>query len=129
MSAPACKVGRGMCEMGDSLRRAFMREIEMLVEQLKAYAPQKIILFGSCARGDFSDESDIDMLIIKESDKLRPARATEVYRLLRSLRRTIPFEPLVYTPVELERSLAMGDPFIEDVLSEGKVLYERPASE
>lgn len=115
--------------MGDSLRRAFMREIEMLVEQLKAYAPQKIILFGSCARGDFSDESDIDMLIIKESDKLRPARATEVYRLLRSLRRTIPFEPLVYTPAELEWSLVTGDHFIEDILREGKVLYERAASE
>lgn len=116
-------------KMDDSLQRVYIREIEMIVRQLKAYEPQKIILFGSCARGDFSDESDIDMLIIKESDKLRPARATEVYRLLRPLRRTIPFEPLVYTPAELERSLAIGDPFIEDILREGKVLYERPASE
>ncbi len=48
-----------------------------------------------------------------------------MYRLVYSPDRYLAFEPLVYTPQELAERIALGDPFIEEILREGKVLYER----
>jgi len=102
----------------------FEKEIKAITEQIvKKYKPEKIILYGSAARGDFDQDSDIDMLIIKKSHKSRPERATDVYRLIWDLERTSPFEPLVFTPKELEGRIKLGDPFFLTILKEGKVLY------
>ena len=102
----------------------FEKEIKAITEQIvKKYKPEKIILYGSAARGDFDQDSDIDMLIIKKSHKSRPERATDVYRLIWDLDRTLPFEPLVFTPQELERQLKLGDPFFLTILKEGKILH------
>lgn len=103
----------------------FEKEIKAITEQIvKKYKPQKIILYGSFARGDFKKDSDIDMLIIKKSNKPRPERASDVYRLIWDVDRTLPFEPLVFTPKELEQQLKLGDPFFLTILKEGKVLHE-----
>src|SRR3989338_7844404 len=104
----------------------FEKEIKAITEQIvKKYKPEKIILYGSAARGDFKKDSDIDMLIIKKSHKSRPERATYVYRLIWGLDRTLPFEPLVFTPQELERQLKLGDPFFLTILKEGKILHSK----
>jgi len=109
----------------------FEQAIRHIVQRLKeTYQPQRIVLFGSCARGEVTADSDIDMLIVKETDRRYVDRAREVYRLVYSPDRYVAFEPLVYTPQELGERIALEDPFIEEILREGKVLYERePHSE
>jgi len=108
------------------LNAKFEKEINRIKEQIKEkYTPDKIILFGSSVRGTVTEDSDIDMLIIKDTDKKRNERFREVRALVRDLKRRIPFSPLIYTPVEIEQRLNLGDFFIKEILKEGKVLYER----
>lgn len=61
------------------------------------------------------------MLIVKRTRKRSIDRIKEVLFMIDNI---LPFEPLVYTPEELKRRLAMGDFFIQDVIKEGKVIYE-----
>jgi predicted nucleotidyltransferase len=107
--------------------------IEVQVEQLIArlveiigreYKPRKIILFGSYAGGRPSEDSDIDLLIVKDTDARIVDRFVEVKRLIYDPQLRIPVSPLVYTPQELEDRLDMGDDFVKEIISEGKVLYE-----
>jgi predicted nucleotidyltransferase len=99
----------------------FRREIDSLVRQIKDnYRPDKIILFGSAVEGRLNKNSDIDMLIIKKTRRRFIERISDV---LLCCRYNLPFEPLVYTPHEIEKSLKMGDYFIEEVMRKGKVLY------
>lgn len=110
----------------EELNKEFEKEINKINEQLKEkYKPEKIILYGSSARGTITENSDIDMLIIKDTNKKRNERFREVRALVRDLKRRIPFSPLVYTPTEIEQRLNLGDFFIKEILEEGKVLYER----
>ena len=98
--------------------------VRTVVRQIvQGYAPQTVILFGSYARGEAREGSDIDLLIIKDTDKPPMARWMEVKRLVRDRRRGVSVSPLVYTPRELEARLAIGDFFIHEVLEMGKVLY------
>jgi predicted nucleotidyltransferase len=97
-------------------------EIESITAQLvDKYKPEKIILFGSAARGDATPDSDMDFLIIKnDTPHMGRDRMIEVSRLID---RNLPADFLVYRRDEFEKRLAMGDPFLEMVVAEGKVLY------
>lgn len=86
------------------------------------YQPEKIILFGSYAYGQPDAASDIDMLILKETDKSFSRRWAEVCELTADIVGTVPFSPLVLTSKELERC-AKGDQFFEEILTKGRVLY------
>ncbi len=100
--------------------------ISEIVEKLKeGYQPDKIILFGSYAYGEPTGDSDIDMLIIKDTDKRQIDRWMEVRKLTRDPERKIPFSPLIYTKEEIEQRLKIGDFFIEEILENGVVVYER----
>ena len=102
-----------------------LNETQNIVNKIVDYCkPEKIILFGSFARGEEKSNSDIDLLIIKNSDKKRPFRIKEVFEALRGMDRDFPLDPIVYTPGEISKSLALGDYFIKEVLEEGKVMYE-----
>jgi predicted nucleotidyltransferase len=96
--------------------------IDSITAQLiEKYKPEKIILFGSAARGDATLDSDVDLLIIKKDTPYKGRdRMIEVSRLID---RDIPVDFLVYRPDEFEKRLKMGDPFLEMVVAEGKVLY------
>ncbi|MFI5339437.1 MAG: nucleotidyltransferase domain-containing protein [Candidatus Methylomirabilales bacterium] len=97
-------------------------EIERITAQLVSkYAPERIILFGGAARGEFHPDSDADFLIIKQDCPMLGAdRIRELYRLID---RRIPVDFLVYRPDEFNRRVAMGDPFLKAILREGTVLY------
>jgi predicted nucleotidyltransferase len=99
---------------------------EIVAHLITDYEPASIILFGSFARGDAHRDSDIDLLIVKETDESPLERRVHVRRLVSQPERRIPFSPLVLTPTELEQRLALGDPFYRDILRQGKVLYARP---
>lgn len=97
-------------------------DIDDIVAQLVAhYKPEKIILFGSAARGDMGPDSDLDFCIIK-SDV--PSRGQDrYYEMARRIRWNWSSDFLIYTPDEIKRRLALGDPFIEEIMQEGKILY------
>ncbi len=97
----------------------------MVQKIVDSYKPDKVILFGSLARGEIHNDSDIDLLIIKKSDKRRPFRTKEVFASLRGMERRYPLDALVYTPDELEKRISLGDYFIIRILSEGTMLYGR----
>ncbi len=97
-----------------------------LIERIKeVYEPEKVILFGSYAYGQPDAESDVDLLIIKQTDKPFHKRWAEVCRLVSDLRRHVAFSPFVFTPEELEAKLEKNDPFFQEILQKGKVLYAR----
>ena len=99
-----------------------LKEIELIVAQIiEKYKPEKIILFGSAARGDLKPGSDADLLIIKKNT---PLYGTDRIRELSPLiDRNIPVDFLIYRPEEFNQRLKMGDPFLKTILKEGKVLY------
>lgn len=94
----------------------------LLVKQIKErYKPQKIVLFGSVAEGTFKEGSDIDIFIIKDTDKRALDRVDEVTELIDP---GIPAELHIFTPKEVKERLSLGDFFIKDVLKNGRVVYE-----
>ena len=99
-------------------------ELNNIVKRLiDAYQPEKIILFGSYAYGKPSADSDLDLLIVKQTAERFIDRWTNVRKIVSDPKRSIPFEPLVLTPRELEERLAIGDQFIEEIIRKGEVLY------
>jgi predicted nucleotidyltransferase len=83
----------------------------------------EVILFGSHARGEANEQSDVDFMIIAESDVPRFKRSRELYKLLRPY----PFamDLVVYTPQEIERGKRSPVSFVSTVLREGKTVYVR----
>src|ERR1041385_6510441 len=102
--------------VGKSLRPAMQK----IVDELK---PEKIILFGSYAYGKPNPNSDVDLLIILKTRDSLKERSWKVSRLL--LPRPFPVDILVRTPKELKAALKSGDFFIREIITRGKVLYER----
>ena len=86
--------------------------------------PEKIILFGSYAYGDPTPDSDVDLLVVMESDQTQKERYLTVSRLLQP--RPFPADILVKQPGELQAALEKGDFFLREIVSKGQVLYERP---
>ena len=85
--------------------------------------PEKIILFGSRARGNARPGSDFDLLVIKESDEPRCRRDAPLYLALAGV--NAPVDVLTYTPEEVRDWSAVPQAFITTAVREGKVVYER----
>jgi len=108
------------------IKKSYQKEIPKIVNALRAYQPEKIILFGSAARGEEDNLSDIDLLIVKETKRSFLERNIEAHRLIYdSYGFGIPTDVFVLTPTELKRGLLKEEPFILDVLSQGRVIYEK----
>jgi len=100
--------------------------ISEIVEKIKKdYQPDKIILFGSYAYGTPTEDSDIDLFIIKNTKKDSIYRFAEVKKIVYSPDRIIPISPLVLTPNEIDEQLSHGNDFIKEVLKKGETLYAR----
>ena len=85
--------------------------------------PKKIILFGSYAHGNPTPDSDVDLLIIMETNETSKERSWAVSRLL--MPRQFPVDIIVKTPIEIQNALENEDLFICEVLNNGEVLYEQ----
>lgn len=110
--------------MGVAARRDVKEIIEEIVRRLVAgYRPQKVILFGSHASGTARPDSDIDLLIIKETSERFIDRWVAVRRLLSDPNRRIGLDTIVLSPREIEERLAIGDQVIAEILEKGQVLY------
>ncbi len=93
-----------------------------IVKNLKKYKPKKIILFGSWAWGKPKADSDVDLLIVKDTKKSPYKRIPEARKFLRSV--DSPVDILVFTPKEITERLRLEDFFISEIVNKGKVLYE-----
>ncbi|MCL4868902.1 MAG: nucleotidyltransferase domain-containing protein [Anaerolineae bacterium] len=102
------------------MNQALAEIVACLIER---YQPQRIILYGSLAYGTPHHDSDIDLLIIKETPETPVARRIAVRQLVQPQPYQVPFSPLVLTPAELNKRLAMGDPFYQAIVQQGRVLY------
>lgn len=103
----------------------YKESIRAIVNILKyEYKPEKIILFGSCVSGKITRDSDIDMLIVKNTRKSLGERWLEVGRLTRNLKKEMPFEPFILTPEEFKNQLHRNL-FLQEIINKGKVLYEK----
>jgi predicted nucleotidyltransferase len=77
-------------------------------------------LFGSYAKGNFSNTSDIDLIIVKQSDLPRPHRSLEMQKLF--YRSLIPVDIKFYTPEEYTSDLNNKYSFLSSVIKESAVL-------
>ena len=112
-------------------QRELNQKLKQIVKDLNPYQPEKVILYGSYARGNPKKESDIDLLVIKKTNKDYFASIKEVCQLLRpkkyygTNKYIKGLDPIVYTPSQIRKRLAMGDFFIKDILSQGRAIYEK----
>ena len=101
------------------------RDLERLLRKLIAgYAPRQVYLFGSHAYGEPDEHSDLDLLIVKETNQTPFERRVEVRRIVQDIKRRTPIQPLVITPQELHRRIQMGDPFLIEIVEQGELLYD-----
>ena len=104
-------------------RCANFEEIKAQTNQIiDKFAPEKIILFGSYAFGKQTPESDVDLLIIVNSNKSLWALSSEISL---ALDHSFPIDILVKTQKQITKRLQWGDFFLKDIINSGKVLYER----
>jgi predicted nucleotidyltransferase len=92
-----------------------------IVEALKAYEPERIYLFGSHARGEADSLSDIDLVVVKETNLPFLERPKELQRFLPP--HVGPLDILVYTPAELVEMQRRGNAFSELILEEAQLVY------
>ena len=96
---------------------------EIVQKILVVTQPEKIILFGSYARGEATEESDLDLLIIQDSNLPRHKRSTPIRLALMDI--FMSKDIVVYTPEEVDEWKSASMSFIATVLREGKTLYEK----
>lgn len=97
--------------------------LNRLVHLLRRYDPDRIILFGSRARGEADLHSDYDVIVIKRTERPFLERLRDMVPYLVEFER--PADILVYTPEEFARMVEVGLGWV--VHREGVVLYERPS--
>jgi predicted nucleotidyltransferase len=94
--------------------------LRSIAEKLRRdYRAEKVILFGSYARGEETEDSDLDILVIAPTKERFFQRMATVRRLIRGLRDGFPVAPIVLTVRELERRKQIGDPFVREILETG----------
>lgn len=103
--------------------RDISADLDWLVERIReGYEPEKIILFGSLARGDTHEWSDIDLIIVKDTDASYGERVRELLPVLRGWPGGA--DIIVYSLVEYQ-SACLRRTFLSKAEREGVVLYER----
>jgi predicted nucleotidyltransferase len=95
--------------------REFARQVA------KQFQPEKIILFGSHAYGKPHADSDVDILVIMPAAN----QIDQAVRIDRAIDPPFPLDLIVRTPKNLKWRLQEGDSFLEEIVSKGKVLYEK----
>jgi HEPN domain-containing protein/predicted nucleotidyltransferase len=101
--------------------------LQVVVDRLvRAYDPDRIILFGSQATGKADADSDVDLLVVKDTDARPIDRRVEAHALVADL--GVPVDLVVYTGAELRALYLLGSPLVEDALESGRLIYMRKAT-
>ena len=102
-------------------KEAIQRVVDHIAE---TFDPEKIILFGSYAYGEPKPWSDVDLLVVIETETPKQMQLDIVL----SCYDPVGLDILVRTPQEIEDRIQLGDFFLREIVSKGKVLYERSDS-
>ncbi len=94
--------------------------VSLIASQFK---PRQIILFGSYAYGKPRPESDIDLLIVMDTDLRETEQALRIRQYINPL---FGVDFLVYTPARLKERVELGDSFLKEITEKGVVMYESP---
>ncbi|MBF0624724.1 MAG: nucleotidyltransferase domain-containing protein [Magnetococcales bacterium] len=89
---------------------------------LAAAGPSRVILFGSYARGDAGEQSDLDLLVVEPVVENRVREMTRLQQLLRPLR--IPVDLLVCSRDEMEERRTHSSGTIYWALQEGRIIHD-----
>ena len=104
-----------------------MQNIRGLVRRIAdKFQPEKVVLFGSYAYGNPGSESDVDLLVVMNTSLSSRQQRLKISQAISP--RPFPLDIIVRTPEELETRLKLGDPFLHEVMTRGRVVYERPIS-
>lgn len=99
-----------------------LKQIEEFAARMaQEFKPERIILFGSHAYGKPTRDSDVDIMVIMPLEGNPIDMSVEMRTRLRP---PFPLDLLVRTPAKISERLAMGDDFVADVLTNGRVIYE-----
>lgn len=101
-------------------QRRIEPELRRIVARLTEVGAKKIVLFGSAARNDLGSTSDIDLLVVQETNQPFLRRIEEALRLVAP---RVATDIIVHTPAELD-ALNQSNSFVRRALAEGKVLHE-----
>ncbi len=98
---------------------------EMVWRIVSQFNPEKIILFGSHARGGAGPDSDVDLLVVMPVEGSKRQKASEIDMALAD--RRVPLDLIVVTPEEFERGRDQIGSVVQPAAQEGRVLYDRAA--
>jgi uncharacterized protein len=121
---PPLYTGSAGCQVPAGRNMYHQKIRELTAKIVEAEEPERIILFGSYASGTATEDSDVDLLVISRSTL--PRREREVRLTRRLFGSGVPYDLVVLTPEEVEERLRRKGPFIQEILSSGQVLYQRP---
>ena len=104
------------------LTKATPEEIQGLCDEIVGlFHPERVILFGSYAYGDPSPDSDVDVLVVM---RFEGSSREQAAKLRGHIDTPVALDLIVRTPEQISGRLAMGDFFISEITTQGKVLYE-----
>ncbi len=115
-------------QMNNELMSNYLDET---VEILKKLEISEVILFGSVSKGNYDDESDIDLLIILDIDKIpetyeeKMELRQKIRKSLRAINKKVSLDLLVYTKKEFEIMKEEGSSFLTEINNTGKKIYEK----
>lgn len=119
------RLHRTECNMHNPRSSSFMTdlaEIRRIGSCIgETFRPEKVILYGSYALQKAHPDSDVDLLVIM------PLAGKGVYQAARirsQLKTNFPVDVIVHSQQEVQSRLQDGDPFIREIMTHGKVLYE-----
>jgi len=110
--------------LAEKRKENLQKELERILPLLINLGVKKIILFGSLSVGKVHRSSDIDLLVVKDSNQRFLDRLDELYRTIKP---NYGVDFFVYTPEEFEE-MSLTNPFLRRAVKEGRVLYEDRAS-
>ena len=98
--------------------------IEQMVQRIvERFQPEMVVLFGSCARGQITYDSDVDLLVIMAVEGRRRDKAVEIRRAVLDF--PVPKDIVVRTPEDVAEHGDLVGTILKPALEEGKVLYEK----
>lgn len=104
-------------------QKTLHEELNRIVKVIRyAYDPEKIVLFGSLVSETIHEWSDIDLLVVKKTDKRPVERTMELTQLIRP---RVGIDLFIYTPDEMDLLLSERYSFLLNILTTGKTVYEK----
>lgn len=107
-----------LCRIDLKQSKKISEDIKEFAKELKKkFSIKEIYLYGSFAKGEIHEGSDIDLVIVGDFKEKLPYRIGKILELTE-----LPVEPLVYTEEEFQKMVDDENPFIREVLKTGKIL-------